>query len=206
MKFTFSVLLVLLFHISQAQEVLPVEINNQWGFINTAGKVVIPAKYEMPIRFHKNGLAIAVRDHKYGIINQEGVEVMLPKYQELMWLNNNLLSFKKDSVWGVMNLNEHEIIPAQFLEISLVEDFIHTYTNHHHSIYELSGKNIISPTNFTVWKLDNYWMVKNEQLKLGLFDMKGNVVFPAICDSILPINDSVLFFKTSLGCNYQLKK
>jgi len=206
MKFTFSVLLVLLFHISQAQEVLPVEINNQWGFINTAGKVVIPAKYEMPIRFHKNGLAIAVRDHKYGIINQEGVEVMLPKYQELMWLNNNLLSFKKDSVWGVMNLNEHEIIPAQFLEISLVEDFIHTYTNHHHSIYELSGKNIISPTNFTVWKLDNYWMVKNEQLKLGLFDMKGNVVFPAICDSILPINDSVLFFKTSLGWNYQFKK
>ncbi|MEY3418038.1 MAG: hypothetical protein RL060_2150, partial [Bacteroidota bacterium] len=82
-----------------------------------------------------------------------------------------------------MNLNEQEIIPAQFLEISLFEDYIHTYTNHHHSIYNLSGKNIIPPTNFTVRKLANYWMVENEKLKLGLFDMKGNVVFPVICDS-----------------------
>ena len=203
MKTYLSILLVLLMHLAQAQPLLPVEINKQWGFINTEGKVVIEAKYEMPIDFNDNGLAIAVSHHKYGIINQLGIEVIPPHYQELMWLSNTLLSYRKEALWGVINLKEQTIIPAQFLEIAMVDNFIHAYSSLHHSIFTLSGKNIIAPTNFMVRKLANYWLVENEQLKLGLFDLDGRELLPSICDSILPVHDSLIFFKTELGWHYK---
>ncbi|MEY3416805.1 MAG: hypothetical protein RL060_916 [Bacteroidota bacterium] len=203
MKTYLSILLFLLIHLAQAQPLLPVEINNKWGFINAEGKVVIDAKYEMPIDFNDNGLAIAVSHQKYGIINQLGIEVIPPHYQELMWLSNTLLSYRKEALWGVINLKEQTIIPAQFLEIAIADNFIHAYASHHHSIFNLSGKNIIAPTNFIVKKLANYWLVENEQLKLGLFDLDGRELLPSICDSILPVHDSLLFFKTELGWQYK---
>jgi hypothetical protein len=197
---------VLLFNLLQAQQLLPVEINNKWGFINGEGKMVIAAQYEMPIDFNENGLAIAVKNQRYGIINQQGVEVMPPSYQGLMWLSNTLLSYRKDNVWGVINLKAQEIIPAQFLEIALADNYIHAYSSHHHSIFNLAGKNIIAPTNFTVRKLDNYWVVENEALKLGLYDLHGSELLPSICDSITPIHDSLIFFKTELGWHYKTNK
>ncbi|MEY3452048.1 MAG: hypothetical protein RL711_1876 [Bacteroidota bacterium] len=155
MKTYLSILLFLLIHLAQAQPLLPVEINNKWGFINAEGKVVIDAKYELPIEFNDHGLAIAVSHQKYGIINQLGIEVIPPHYQELMWLSNTLLSYRKEALWGVINLKEQTIIPAQFLEIAIADNFIHAYASHHHSIFNLSGKNIIAPTNFIVKKLAN---------------------------------------------------
>lgn len=193
---------LLVFQFTNAQQsILPVEINNKWGFINLEGKVVIPAKYEMPIDFNESGLAIAVRGNKYGIINQNGEEVMTPKFNELMWLNSSLLSFRKDSLWGVINLKETVLIEPKFLEISYFDNFIHTYSSHHHSIYNLKGKNIISPTNFTVKMVGNFWLVENEEMKYGLFDINGNEVLSNICDSIKPINDSLILFKTQAGWN-----
>lgn len=193
--------------VAKAQQVLlPIEIENKWGFIDLNGKVIIAPQYETPINFYENGLAIIVKNKKFGLINQDGVEVIAPKYSELMWLNKGLLSFLNDSLWGVINLNEKIIVPAKYLEISYADNFIHCYTNQHHSIFDVSGKCIIQPTTNNLNLIDNYWYVTNGQFKTGLFDLSGNEVLPIENDSIKVINDSLFFCKIASGWNVKYKK
>jgi hypothetical protein len=52
---------------------LAVRIGYQWGYLNTSGKIVIPARYENTVEFQE-GFAAASRDSKYYILNTSGEE------------------------------------------------------------------------------------------------------------------------------------
>lgn len=54
--------------------------NKKFGFIDTLGKIVIPATYDLAGGFN-DGLAIAGSIEKYGFINNKGEFVIDPKYQ-----------------------------------------------------------------------------------------------------------------------------
>ncbi|MBB3126572.1 tetratricopeptide (TPR) repeat protein [Paenibacillus rhizosphaerae] len=55
----------------------------RWGYINTSGKMVIPARYEDAKEFQKNGLAIVRERGKYGLIDQAGVWIVAPVYDSI---------------------------------------------------------------------------------------------------------------------------
>ncbi|MCM2998034.1 WG repeat-containing protein [Paenibacillus cellulositrophicus] len=55
----------------------------RWGYINTSGTMVLPARYEEAAEFQKNGLAIVRERGKYGLIDQAGMWVVAPVYDSI---------------------------------------------------------------------------------------------------------------------------
>ena len=57
---------------------------NRFGFIDEAGKIVVPAKYDFAYPFGRNGLALIAHDDKICAIDKTGKEVVpLGKYDDM---------------------------------------------------------------------------------------------------------------------------
>jgi hypothetical protein len=55
---------------------LAVRIGHRWGYLNTLGKIVVPARYEQAVEFQE-GFAAANRDGKYYVLNTGGEETLI---------------------------------------------------------------------------------------------------------------------------------
>ena len=55
--------------------------NGKWGFVDTAGNIVVDCKYDKATEFNEYGFAAVKLDGKWGAINSEGQEVVEPKYE-----------------------------------------------------------------------------------------------------------------------------
>lgn len=55
--------------------------NGKYGFINEAGKIIIPYKYDLVYPFDKTGHAMVDKSGKIGFINKKGKEIVPIKYQ-----------------------------------------------------------------------------------------------------------------------------
>jgi hypothetical protein len=85
MKKEFLIMSLILFFVNPlcAESVLyPVNINGKWGFINTSGKLAIPAVYDTVRKFHDNIAAVGKVNYKgalrYGYIDTSGKTVLKP--------------------------------------------------------------------------------------------------------------------------------
>ena len=70
-----------------------VKINNQFGFIDETGKLVIPAKYDDTNSF-SDGLAVVKINSKWGFINKSGELVIPAKYDNAYVFSDGLASVK----------------------------------------------------------------------------------------------------------------
>ena len=124
-----------------------IEKDNKYGFINEDGLIVIKPQFDKALPF-KNGIA-AVKigettfdkyvhefcDYmefsiggKWGIINSNGDFVFEPQFDNISFLENDMIIFSKGgeleisydsyklkgSKWGLMNKFMHEVIPAKY--------------------------------------------------------------------------------------------
>ncbi len=55
--------------------------NEQWGFADKNGNVVVDCKYEKVTEFNEYGFAAVKLDGKWGVINSQGKEVLEPTYE-----------------------------------------------------------------------------------------------------------------------------
>jgi hypothetical protein len=62
-----------------ANKLAPVMIDGRWGYINTKGKLFIPAKYDFAQDF-RDGFAQVWKDDMMYILNTEGKEIWIYKY------------------------------------------------------------------------------------------------------------------------------
>lgn len=63
------------------QLLIPYSEAGLWGFSDTAGNVVIPAKYEKADAFLDNQLTIVKTGEGFGLLNKKGIEVVKPMQQ-----------------------------------------------------------------------------------------------------------------------------
>lgn len=55
--------------------------NNQYGFVDTNGNLVVDYKYDKAYEFNSYGFATVKKDGKWGAINEQGEEVIAPTYE-----------------------------------------------------------------------------------------------------------------------------
>ena len=65
-----------------------VQRNDQWGFVDTTGKEVVPPKYDNVEFFHE-GLALVKLKKKFGFIDQQGHEYWDMTEDEARWQMGN---------------------------------------------------------------------------------------------------------------------
>jgi WG containing repeat len=107
----------------------PVQINEQWGFINQSGKLVIPANF-INLR-HNNkfsdGLApvgsteVCGKGSQYGYIDRTGKFVIPAKFSQARSFSEGLAAVKVDngdkSLWGYIDQTGNYVIPPTFFDV-----------------------------------------------------------------------------------------
>jgi hypothetical protein len=141
----------------------PIQDNGLWGYIDTSGHIVIPAKYDFATIF-KNGIAAVKLNDKWGFINTQGKEFIPVKYDSLSlhgfetMFEHGIAYVKLNDKWGLINTQGEEITPIRYDNISL--SFMDNYLQ--------------SPPIFRV----------SIGEKTGILDVNGNEIIPVIYDYI----------------------
>lgn len=95
----------------------PFQENNKWGVIKQ-GKIIIPAKYELTNIFEINYIKIK-ENGKYGLLDENGVQVLPPEYDGIVEVNKNLVpvfTIKVVDKQGIVNEKNEVIIPPIYDE------------------------------------------------------------------------------------------
>lgn len=100
--------------------------NDKYEFINKKGNVITKKAYEELSDFNKNGYAIVSNDNLYGVIDSKGKEIIDEKYDEIIFLNDNLFKnvkkisknelfiFKENNKYGIINSDGKVVIKANY--------------------------------------------------------------------------------------------
>ena len=110
--------------------------NDKYEFVNKKGNVITKKEYEELSDFNKNGYAIVSNDNLYGVIDSKGKEIIDEKYDEIIFLNDNLFKnvkkisknelfiFKENNKYGIINSDGKVVIKANY------DDFYTITTNY----------------------------------------------------------------------------
>ena len=96
-----------------------VRIKNNWGYLNTDGKLAIPAKYSKVSSF-KEAYAIAQIGGNFYIIDKQGNEklVEVPGVADIKQFSENLAPYKTvNGLYGFIDVNANVVIEARFVSV-----------------------------------------------------------------------------------------
>ncbi|MBO7554394.1 MAG: WG repeat-containing protein, partial [Neisseriaceae bacterium] len=85
--------------------------NNQYGLINTAGKIILPMEYDYISVISEDRFKIQ-KNKQYGIADSQGNILLPPKYAEIFDFEDGLATVKKNEKNGVVDLDGKIIVPA----------------------------------------------------------------------------------------------
>ena len=100
--------------------------NDKYEFVNKKGNVITKKAYEELSDFNKNGYAIVSNDNLYGVIDSKGKEIIDEKYDEIIFLNDNLFKnvkkisknelfiFKENNKYGIIISDGKVVIKANY--------------------------------------------------------------------------------------------
>ena len=175
-----------------------VKNDDKYGFINIAGKEIIPCKYE--------DIAFVLGDSlKLGESLKIDVESLV--YDDCL---DSLLRVKLENKYGLINLAGKEIIPCKYDNLILFDDFIPSTgtikakLENKYGLIELrTGKEIIPCKYDDLTLFGSYIKVKSNN-KYGLIDgCNGKEIIPCKYDD-LTLLDSYRYIKAKLENKYGL--
>ncbi len=97
----------------------PIRLGKKWGYINTEGKVAIPAKYDKISSFN-GGYAVAKSEGKYTILNAQGEEtqVEVSDIIDMRHFSEQLAPYRaRDKKFGFIDNLGKIAVQAQFLTV-----------------------------------------------------------------------------------------
>jgi hypothetical protein len=92
---------------------MPVYKNNQWGYINTQGREVIPCEYDMVYNF-SNGLARVNIGGKLGFIDKKNKIVIPIEYDLAYDFSEGLAPVEKKGKMGIIDTLGNVVVPIEY--------------------------------------------------------------------------------------------
>lgn len=137
--------------------------DNTWGLVNTSNGVIIffpDAAYVGVVKdnilriniggkliWNKNTLNIS--KGKWGYIDILGNKIIPCMYDQAETITNNFAIVKKGNNWGIVKLDNTELIPFEYKSINIFDKKIHCYINEYeYYIFNLKGEKIGNGEDF----------------------------------------------------------
>lgn len=181
--------------------------NGQYG-ITKNGKELIQNEYQS-INFSKiNNLFLIEKNKKYGITDLNGKIIVPVEYKQIDTLGIYLYANNEQGT-TVYNSEGNEVnIDANIGILDTANDKyrirINTEENAKYGVIGKDGKQIIEEKyNYIEYLYDNYFIVSNENSKLGIIDDKDNIKVEIINDSVQKIKNTNII-QTTIGQTTQL--
>src|SRR5215472_12806988 len=111
--------LCLSLHVGLAQnsrDPLPVQVNDKYGFIDSTGKIVIPAEYDFAWGFSE-GMASAWKGRQAGYIDSSGKFIIPAQFQYARGFSQGLAEVELGEEWGYINKQGNFVIPPQYADV-----------------------------------------------------------------------------------------
>jgi serine/threonine protein kinase len=155
------------------------EDNKKYGYKNTKGEIVIPAKYDMTGGF-SNGLAAVQMGDKWGFIDEDDNVVIPIKFEAAGSFAENLAAVKLNGKWGFLDNTGDEIIPFKYENpgYGFHEGLDSVKLNGKWGFIDKTGKEVV-PFKYDElsWFSESLAHVKMGD-KWGFIDKTGNTVVP----------------------------
>lgn len=194
--------------------------NDKWGVIDSNGDVVIPASYEdMIIVPNKDkGLFIVnydinyeTEEYKVKILN-ENKDQILTGYSNIealdnfnssddVWYEENVLKFKKDGKYGLIDFDGNQILPAEYDDITTLKgierSILITKDGKVGLVNNVSKDIIIEPKYSSIKALgktyNDGYIVKDENGKCGIIGPDKRVILENNYDDVLNISGNDMY-------------
>jgi len=98
---------------------IPIYENGLWGFADSYGNIVIPKRFDF-VSIFVNGVAYVKLNDKWGLINEQGEEVIPIKYDRLEPLDRLYPPRFRATIserTGILDINGNEIVPVIYDDI-----------------------------------------------------------------------------------------
>jgi hypothetical protein len=101
-----------------------VKVNELWGYINTAGKLVIPAQYKKVSNFSEGRAWVTDPSGIISLLDKQGKPINISNLAIVNYENfsEGLAAVKIGENWGFIDINGKMIIPAEYMKVDLFSD------------------------------------------------------------------------------------
>lgn len=163
-----------------SHDLIRVEKNNKYGFVNINGDIIIPIKYGLAFDFQKEGLARVVVGRKTGLIDHTGTFVLEPNLYELIFpFDENGLAIVQHVQYGIkglINTTGTAIVKPYYQEI---EPFHGGYAivkkDNKYGYINLMGEEVIPATHYKAYRASQGTMAVREAMQdLWIFKDSSN--------------------------------
>ena len=142
---------------TEYKDYIPIQQSGLWGYSDSLGNIVIPAKYDFASIFEQNVARVKL-NNKWGLINKQGEEVTPIKYDKISLIDTlsapSIFRVSVGKKTGMLDINGNELIPI---------------------IYDYMGYLFSEPNRLFVIRLGDKWGYAN----------RTQVVIPAIYSEIV---------------------
>ncbi len=99
-------------------QVFPVRQGEKWGLINMQGQIVLPADYDFIDDYTRQGLAIARKNGKTGILNSKGEAIVGFDYEQARLLPQGVIVLWQNGRCGLFEATGKALTTMEFSKIS----------------------------------------------------------------------------------------
>lgn len=176
--------------------------NGKFGFIDDAGTVKIPAKFEYAEPF-KNGLALVLKDDLYGYINKEGQLMINYHFEEAYDFDQGRAVVMKDEYYGLIDVSGNFILPPQYDDIGPFSDGLcYVETENGYQYYNLDGK-LAFPFMFEeAFTFSNGIAQVSRSRKHGFIGKDGHFLIAVSDGRLRHFTDSLFIHEMRGGVNF----
>jgi hypothetical protein len=190
MKFKPSLYLFLgLLSISQCfaqKNLLPIRSDYKWGFIDSAGEMVIAPKYVAVGRFNGKKYTHFATHSSLGIVSTNGKELFFKNVNAIQVLNNKVIALRKDTFWGLANFNGEQILDYKFSAIKEISNgVLKVRIGDSLGLRNNYGKPIAKTRFQNVSSINNNAFLAQLADSSYIFDAQGNIIFTASTSNII---------------------
>ena len=153
--------------------------DNKYGFMNLKGEVLIDATYE-ELKEAKQGVFIAKKDGKYGIIDLSKTEKLSFNFQSIVYYENADIYVAEDEKFNanILNGNFETKLTGILLDINTDKGYIKLRVGEEYKYYNLKFEEKNASDIFTA----NTLFLSKKDGKYGFVDKDGKVIIDYIYD------------------------
>ena len=150
-----------------------------YGEMTTSGDILIEAKYK-DLKEAKEGIYIARKDEKYGIIDEKEEEKVPFEYTGIIYNEKANLFLAEDENYKTTIINDkyEKKLNGVLVELNVNDKYLRMRVDSDYKYYNLNLEEITSQEALP----NNTLFLKKENGKYGYVDKKGNVVVDYIYD------------------------
>jgi hypothetical protein len=169
----------------------PVRRNGRYGFINDAGLLLIPNRYEEVMPFSEGRAGIKIRN-KWGFIDYTDRIVIQPVYDKAEPFYNGTARVSQKNKWGLIDKEGNLLVPVRYDSLSLLPSGrVLVQADGHYGLVDTQGNQLLHPKYEQLNDLNNGMVIVKQNGKYGVTDIHGV--------ALIPLSYDYLFYHAASG-------